>query len=309
MALSAEQLYDSVVVADACLFPEPTPVMVDITPPLSAMSLVSGNAVDALTCHGCEEVMARRMLPVPFSYGGHAVTIDQPGWYCVCGMVVMSSEDCEVTDGQLASFGDQVDGKLSAEDVGKGADELVHLLGGATRLLADVREGVRDGEAAESDAKALRTRIAACCVARQVDAKTAPTSVFIGNTLYALSRVWAGAALDDRGIYPLLTNPDLQFAADISGCLPWPAIFGVGKTTARNVMSTFGDMLRLADEGNIAPSINDISPQCGRSTIIGHARILRLFNIICVERDKVQGQKCRYRVVAPSGWHIGASIA
>ena len=73
--------------------------------------------MDARTCHECGKVLERGVRPVPFTYKGHSITVDQPGWYCACGEGVLSPKDCDATEVTLDAFRDQVDGILSAEEV------------------------------------------------------------------------------------------------------------------------------------------------------------------------------------------------
>lgn len=68
-------------------------------------------------CHECGRPMERGSRPVPFTYKGHTVTLDQPGWFCACGAGLHSPEDCQATDATLEQFRDRIDGILPPEEV------------------------------------------------------------------------------------------------------------------------------------------------------------------------------------------------
>ncbi|CDK99640.1 putative DNA-binding transcriptional regulator [Magnetospirillum gryphiswaldense MSR-1 v2] len=69
------------------------------------------------TCHECGAEMVRDIRPMEFTYKGHTLTVQQPGWYCACGEGVLTPEDSAVTQAEYVAFRDQVDGILPPAEV------------------------------------------------------------------------------------------------------------------------------------------------------------------------------------------------
>lgn len=72
---------------------------------------------EARICHECGASMIRDVRPLDFTYKGHTITVDQPGWFCSCGEGLHSPEDFQATDGVFEAFRDKVDGILSPAEV------------------------------------------------------------------------------------------------------------------------------------------------------------------------------------------------
>ena len=73
-----------------------------------------------LTCHECGHDMVRDLRPHDVAYKGHAVTVQQPGWYCTgCTEAVLSGDDMAVTEAAFVHLRAEVDGILPPEEVAR----------------------------------------------------------------------------------------------------------------------------------------------------------------------------------------------
>lgn len=74
---------------------------------------------ERMTCETCRsDDMVRDERPATFTYRGHEITFDVPGWYCrKCGDSVHSGEDIEKSDPEFAAFRARVDGLVDGRTV------------------------------------------------------------------------------------------------------------------------------------------------------------------------------------------------
>ena len=79
----------------------------------------TGKATDQRSCPNCGSGMARDTRPHLIEYKGLSVEIDQPGWYCSCGEMLMSEADVAATDGAYLYLRAKAEGLLTAGDVAR----------------------------------------------------------------------------------------------------------------------------------------------------------------------------------------------
>lgn len=73
---------------------------------------------DAPTCPETGKPMVRDIRPMTFTYKGHSVTIDMPGWYCnESDESIHTGEDMKVSDAALQALKIKVENLLAPEDV------------------------------------------------------------------------------------------------------------------------------------------------------------------------------------------------
>jgi len=74
---------------------------------------------DTRTCPETGKLLRRDVRPVEFSYKGHTITLDQPGWYATDGGMesLHSGEDMSATQGEFEEFMARVDNILPAKEV------------------------------------------------------------------------------------------------------------------------------------------------------------------------------------------------
>ncbi len=71
-----------------------------------------------ITCHECGTMMERGIRPIAFTYKGHTITVDQPGWYCTaCDEGLLMPEDCRATEAVREAWHDRIDGILPPAEV------------------------------------------------------------------------------------------------------------------------------------------------------------------------------------------------
>lgn len=74
---------------------------------------------DTRTCPETGKPLTRGVRPVEFSYKGHTITLDQPGWYATDGGTesLHSGKDMSATQGAFEDFKARVDNILPAKEV------------------------------------------------------------------------------------------------------------------------------------------------------------------------------------------------
>jgi HTH-type transcriptional regulator/antitoxin MqsA len=74
--------------------------------------------VESRTCPETGKVLTRGIRPVEFSYKGHTITLDQPGWYATDGGLesLHSGKDMSATQGAFEDFKARVDNVLPAKE-------------------------------------------------------------------------------------------------------------------------------------------------------------------------------------------------
>lgn len=70
-------------------------------------------------CPNCAGVMLRDIRPQRIDYKGLSVEVEQPGWYCACGEILMSEADMAATDGDYLDLRAKAEGLLTASDVAR----------------------------------------------------------------------------------------------------------------------------------------------------------------------------------------------
>jgi HTH-type transcriptional regulator/antitoxin MqsA len=63
--------------------------------------------------------MVRDTRPDRLDYKGLSADVEQPGWYCSCGEIILSEADVAVTDGAYLDLRAKADGLLTAADVAR----------------------------------------------------------------------------------------------------------------------------------------------------------------------------------------------
>jgi len=71
------------------------------------------------SCPSCAGVMVRDSRPHRIDYKGLSIDVEQPGWYCGCGEVLLSEADVAATDGDYLDLRAKADGLLTASDVAR----------------------------------------------------------------------------------------------------------------------------------------------------------------------------------------------
>jgi len=70
-------------------------------------------------CPECGGSMRRDTRPQRIEYKGLSVEVQQPGWYCGCGEVLLSEADVAATDGAYLDLRAIAEGLLTAGDVAR----------------------------------------------------------------------------------------------------------------------------------------------------------------------------------------------